>query len=59
MTLYRFYIINENQGLVQGTDDNQIALDMSHFDYYFVIDTKTGKWLIKNKEYDVELFGDY
>jgi hypothetical protein len=41
----RFYIVDTNDGEVRGTDVETIAKDYAECDDFFVIDSKTDKWL--------------
>jgi hypothetical protein len=42
----RFYIVDTTDGTVRGTDDEKIAKEYAESEEFFVIDSKTDKWLM-------------
>ena len=45
---FRFYITDLNNGLVSGTNDRDLAADVSLSEDFFVVDSETGMWLSAN-----------
>ena len=41
----RFYIVDTCEGRVRGTDSEKIAKEYAQSEDFFVIDSKTDKWL--------------
>jgi predicted Fe-Mo cluster-binding NifX family protein len=42
----RFYIVDTNDGEVRGTDSEEVANGFAQSEDFFVIDSKTDKWLV-------------
>ena len=42
---FRYYITNLHEGDVEGTNDNQVAIDFAASEDYFVVDSERGEWL--------------
>ena len=45
---FRFYITDLNNGQVSGTNDPDLAADVSLSEDFFVVDSETGMWLSAN-----------
>lgn len=52
--MFRYYVTDINDGTVKGTDDEETAISYSFSEEHFVVDTKTGKWLIEGLSEDIE-----
>jgi hypothetical protein len=46
MRKFRFYITNAHSGAIEGTDDEELAVQAAKCEDFWVIDTNTGYWLI-------------
>ncbi len=42
---FRFYIMDSNEGIIQGTDDQDTAHEFAESYDYFVVDTRNNLWL--------------
>ena len=45
---FRFYITDLNNGQVSGTNDPDLAADVSLSEDFFVVDSETGEWINAN-----------
>lgn len=45
---FRYYIVDELNGDVKGTNDTEVAENLSRADDFWVIDTETGQYLLMN-----------
>lgn len=45
---FRFYVTDLNNGSVSGTDDPDLAADISLSEDFFVVDSESGMWLSAN-----------
>lgn len=45
MAKFRYYITDTLDGVIKGTNDEDVARDLSQSEDYFVVDTETGNWL--------------
>jgi hypothetical protein len=43
---FKFLITDLNEGNVSGTNDPDLAQDLSACEDYFVVDSTTGEWLL-------------
>ena len=48
---FRFYITDLNNGLVSGTNDRDLAHDVSLSEDFFVVDSESGEWINANGSY--------
>ena len=42
---FRYYITNLHEGAVEGTNDDQTAIDFAASEDYFVVDSERGEWI--------------
>ncbi len=56
---FRYYISDLANGIVAGTDSEQTARDFAQSEEYFVVDTKTGKWVTNDQDIDIKDVSDY
>lgn len=50
MAKFRYYISSVFTGTITGTNDSELAKEISLNEDDFVVDTETGKWLTSDKE---------
>ena len=48
---FRYYITDINNGIVSGTDDSDLAHDLSLSEDFFVVDSESGMWLSANGDH--------
>ena len=48
---FRFYVTDLNNGSVSGTDDPDLAADISLSEDFFVVDSESGMWLSANGDH--------
>lgn len=51
---YKYYIVSLHTGKVEGTNDEEVAKQLSHDQDSWVIDAEHGKWLTENEEQVIE-----
>ena len=51
---FRFYITTLFDGAIKGTDSEESALSFSKSEDFFVVDTKTGEWMVQGGRLPVE-----
>lgn len=50
MAKFRYYITNLHDGVIQGTDAEDVAIDLSLCEDFFVVDAEAGEWLSASGE---------
>jgi hypothetical protein len=54
---FRFYVTDLTNGSVSGTDDPDLAADVSLSEDFFVVDSESGMWLSANgDQVDIQEF---
>lgn len=53
-TKFRFLIVDTFDGVAKGTNNEQLARDISDSEDHFVIDTKTQSWVVGGEEEEIE-----
>jgi hypothetical protein len=48
---FRFYITDLNNGQVSGTNDQDLAADVSLSEDFLVVDSENGEWINANGSY--------
>ena len=51
---FRYIITDLFNGCVVGTDDEDMAMDLSTVDEYSVVDTETGSWITGEEPLEIE-----
>lgn len=51
---FRYYITNLYKGIIEGTNDDQLAAEFSASEDYFVVDSERGEYLQVSMRYPVE-----
>lgn len=53
---YKFYITDTFDGAIRGTDSEEVALDASHSEDYYVLNAETGQWIVDGEPSEVSEF---